>query len=270
MVTIARIAETMQKVLGETVKQLGRETGFIQRERKFTGATFAQALVFGWLANGKASLGEMNQAAAAVGVPISEQGIDKRFTPEAVVFMEAVLLATIAEVVSAEPAAIEILSRFKGVYIRDSTVIGLPEPLVNIWLGCGDSHGETAALKVQVEWELSSGAFTDIALRPGREHDSQVLDQGTKLPPGSLNIRDLGYFKLDQFEKEHNDGLFWLSRFKTRTVLFDENGERFDLDEWLKSLPKSVNRAERIVYMGANHQIPCRLIVARVSPKKAA
>jgi len=270
MVTIARIAEAMQKVLGETADQLGQETHFIKRERKFTGATFAQTLVFGWLANGKASLGEMNQAAAAVGVPVSAQGIDRRFTPEAAVFLEAVLLATIAEIVSAEPAAGEIFRRFNGVYIRDSTVIGLPAALIHIWSGCGDSQGETAALKVQVEWELSSGAFTDMALRPGREHDSQVLNQCPEFPPGALNVRDLGYFKLDQLEKEHNNKVFWLSRFKTGTALLDENGERFDLNEWLKGLPASVDQAECAVYLGAKHQISCRLLVVRVPAEKAA
>lgn len=270
MVTIARVAEAMQTVLGETADQLGRETEFIKRERKFTGATFAQTLVFGWLANGQASLDEMNQAAAAIGVGVSGQGIDQRFTPEAVVFMEAVLLATIAQVVCAEPVAVDILDRFNGVYIRDSTVIGLPQPLTLVWLGCGGSHGETAALKVQVEWELSTGAFTDIALRPGREHDSQVLGSCAELPPGSLTLRDLGYFKLDQLEKEHDDRRFWLTRYKSGTTLGDEKGACFDLQEWLKELPQSLHRAERAVSMGVKHQIPCRLIVARVSPEQAA
>lgn len=269
MVTITRVANAMQKVLGETAKRLGRECQFIQRERKFTGATFAQTLVFGWLANGEASLSEMSQAAAAVGLPVSEQAIDKRFTPEAVVFMEALLQTTIAEVISAKPVSMNIFNRFNGVYIRDSTVIGLPQSLAGIWLGCGDSKGETAALKVQVEWELSTGEFADIALRPGREHDSQALQTSVELPPGSLNIRDLGYFKLNQLEKEHNNGRFWLTRYKTKTILLDESGERLALDDWLKHLPKSVNRAERIVSMGANHQIPCRLMVSRVSAKKA-
>lgn len=269
MVTITRVAEAMQKVLGETADKLGKESQFIKRERKLTGSIFAQTLVFGWLANGNSSLGEMNQSAAAVGIRISEQGIDKRFTPEAVAFMKSVLMATVAEIVSAEPAAMKILNRFNGVYIRDSTVIGLPEPLLHIWSGCGDSTGETAALKVQVEWELSRGAFTDISLRPGREHDSLILNTCAKLPPGSLNIRDLGYFKLDQLEKEYDENRYWLTRFKTNTVLCDEKGARFDLNDYLKEIPKTVNRAERKVYMGAKHQIDCRLIFARVSPKKA-
>ncbi len=270
MVTITQIAAAMQKVLGETANQLGRTTQFIKRERKFSGATFAQTLVLGWLANGNASLGEMNQAAAATGVPISAQGIDQRFSPEAASFMEAVLMETIAQVVSARPVAVEILSRFNGVYIRDSTVLGLPEALIDVWLGCGNSKGETAALKVQVEWELSAGTLSEITLQPGREHDSQALNNCAELPLGSLNIRDLGYFKLTQLEKEHDDGRLWLTRFKTGTVLLDKNGQRFDLHQWLKSLPKSINRAERTVYLGAKHQIPCRLMVARTSPEKAA
>lgn len=269
MVTITRVANAMQKVLGETANRLGRECQFIKRERAFTGATFAQTLVFGWLANGEASLSEMNQAAAAVGLSVSEQGIDQRFTPEAVVFMEELLQATIAEVISAKPVSMTLFNRFNGVYIRDSTVIGLPQSLAHVWLGCGDSKGETAALKVQVEWELSTGALADITLRPGREHDSRALQMSADLPSGSLNIRDLGYFKLNQLEKEHHNGRFWLTRYKTGTVLLNEKGKRLALNDWLKQLPKSVNRAERAIFMGANHQIPCRLMVSRVSAKKA-
>jgi hypothetical protein len=270
MVTIARVAQTMQSVLGEIANELGRETGFIKRERKFSGAKFVQTLVFGWLANGKASLGEMNQAAAAIGLEVSEQGLAKRFTAEAATFMEAQLQATIGALLAGEPASVAVLKRFNGVYIRDSTVLGLPSTLVGLWLGCGNSQGETAALKIQVEWELNTGALTDIALRPGREHDSQALRACAQLPVGSLNIRDLGYFKLNQLAKEQQNGQFWLSRYKMGTTLLDESGQRFKIGEWLQHLGSNTMSGQRAVSLGVNHQIPCRLVVARVSPKKAA
>jgi hypothetical protein len=266
MDTVTRVAEAMQRVLGSVADRQGKESGFIKRLRKFRGSTFVQTLVFGWLANGEASLGEMNQAAASVGVEVSEQGIDKRFTPEAAVFMEAEVKAAVAEVIASEPVAIEVFQRFNGVYLRDSTVIGLPTALATIWSGCGGSRGETAALKVQVELNFSTGALTELELRPGREHDSQAM--GKSLPRRSLNIRDLGYYALDRLQADEENGRFFLTRHKTNTVIYEEKGNRFDLGAWLKALRSDCT--ERHIQLGAQHRIACRLIVARVSPEKAA
>ena len=60
-----------------------RETGFVQRQSKMGGAGFVQALVFGWMGNPEATLEQLAQSAAAVGVEISPQGLDQRFTSEA-------------------------------------------------------------------------------------------------------------------------------------------------------------------------------------------
>lgn len=255
-------------MLGPVANQLGKETGFIKRVRKFAGSTFAQTLVFGWLANGEASLGEMNQAAATVGIEVSAQGIDKRFTAEAAWFMEAELQAAVAEVIAAEAVAVEILSRFEGVYLRDSTVIDLPVVLAVIWPGCGGSQGDSAALKVQIEWNYSTREIAELSLQAGREHDSKALKTDVKLPVGSLQIRDLGYYALDKLQADAESDRFFLTRYKTNTVLHDESGKRFELGVWLKTLRG--DRVERNIQLGARHRIPCRLIVARVSPQKAA
>jgi hypothetical protein len=49
--SITELAEILQKLLIEDANLIGRETGFIQRQRQFCGASFAQALIFGWQAN---------------------------------------------------------------------------------------------------------------------------------------------------------------------------------------------------------------------------
>jgi len=52
--------------------------------------------VFGWLANPQASVEGLAQAAAAVGVAISAQGLDQRFTEAAAVFMLTVVQRSVA------------------------------------------------------------------------------------------------------------------------------------------------------------------------------
>src|SRR5256885_8350714 len=89
MTTVPQVAQTLQTLLTTTADALARRTGFVQRQSKMSGALFAQALVFGWLANPHASLENLAQAAAAVGVAISPQGLDQPCTATAAVFLEA-------------------------------------------------------------------------------------------------------------------------------------------------------------------------------------
>ena len=42
-------AEALQRILEEEAKLLAFDSGFIERERAFNGADFAQALILGWL-----------------------------------------------------------------------------------------------------------------------------------------------------------------------------------------------------------------------------
>ena len=93
-----RIAEAIQAVLTDQADDLARQTGFIKRQRKWTGSTFVQAVVFGWLADPESSLSSLNQSAATVGVTISVQGLDQRFTPKAAEFLHSVLAAAVQEV----------------------------------------------------------------------------------------------------------------------------------------------------------------------------
>src|SRR5262245_58051101 len=94
---IDQVASTMQDVLSITAYRLGRETGFIQRGTKLNGALFTQTLVFSYLANPQATLEELTQTAASLGVKISAPGLDQRFTSLAADFLQQVLTAAIKQ-----------------------------------------------------------------------------------------------------------------------------------------------------------------------------
>jgi len=138
----------MQTVLTVEADAAGRQVGFIQRQVKLTGGTFAHTLVFGWLSNPEATLEELTQTAAALGVEITPPGLDERFTPEAAQCLQQVLGAGLQQLVAAEPVAIPLLQRFNGVYVRDSSTLTLPDELARIWPGCGGrtDQGTQAAL----------------------------------------------------------------------------------------------------------------------------
>src|SRR5258706_2137382 len=201
MTTITQVRQKMQVILKDSAQQVGRTSGFVQRQSKFGGAELAQTLVWGWLANPQASLEELAQSAAAVGVSISAKGLDQRLGQSAAECLRQVLRQAMRHLVQAETVPLRVWEHFSGVYVHDSTTLSLPAKLADVWPGCGGGHtpGDgSAALKVQVQWELQRGQLSALELQPGRAADRTANDLLAQLPTGSLALADLGYFSLDR------------------------------------------------------------------------
>lgn len=251
------------KIFGETANELGKKSGFIKRERKINGSNFAKAIVFGFCGNPKQSYSEMSQNYIAAGVEISNQGIEQRMTKEAADFLYELLNEVIQESVCGEERNIPLLQRFNGVYLRDSSVVSLPKEIRSVWPGTGGTAGETASVKLQVSINYNTGELFGPVLHPGRKHDQESPFHTKEHTKGALRLADLGFFDLKQMDIDNENGIYWLNRLKTGTVIYDNKGNRIDLLSWLKKLPK--NKTETDIFLGANHKIPCRLFVCRVS-----
>jgi len=261
MTIVNDIAEAMQDVLTNRADELARKVGFIKRQREMTGSGFVQALVFGWLAEGEARLETLSQSCKNVSVNITRQGLNQRFTPEAADFLKVVLYESLAQVIRANPVDTELLNRFDGVYVLDSTVIILPIDLEDVWEGCQGS-----ALKLSVCWDLLSGELIEVELHDAREHDQKSAIQFRSVPPNVIRLTDLGYFKLDVLQDIANEGGLWVTRYKLKTILTDEQHKKIDL---LTLLSEAENDTVDVqVYLGATHQIPCRLIAQSVSDEQ--
>jgi len=268
MWTVTHLSTRLQALLTTTADALARETGFVQRNSKLTGAHFVQALLFGWLNNPQATLQQLAQMAGSVGVPISPQGLDQRFTPAAASYLQRLLEAAVTEIVTADPVTIPLLQRFRGVYLLDSTTIVLSDALAALWPGCGGStQARTqAALKLQVQFDLSTGALIGPFLQPGREHDRAAPRQ-TEFPPGALRLADLGYFHLDTLRELTTAGIYWLSRLHMQTHLFDQAGTQMDLLAWLSQ--NNAGASDVHILLGAQACLPARLLAVKVPAQVA-
>lgn len=261
MPIVTDIANAMQEIFTKRADELARETGFIKRERNLSGSSFVQALVFGWLAESEARLETLSQSCQNVSVEITRQGLHQRFTPEACAFLESVLYESLAQLIQTKASKCALLDRFEGVYVLDSTVIVLPTELANIWEGC-----EGSALKISICWDLVSGALIAVELHPAKEHDQKSALQRMAIPKNVLRVTDLGYFNLDVLQDIANEGGLWATRYKCQTTLLDQTGEKIDL---LKVLTQSKKKTIDLpIYLGANHQIPCRLIAQPIPKAK--
>ncbi|HEU5383033.1 MAG TPA: hypothetical protein VFV38_47105 [Ktedonobacteraceae bacterium] len=56
MANVAQVEQALKHILEERANVLARETGCIERQRKFSGSDLLQTLVFGWLSHPDASL----------------------------------------------------------------------------------------------------------------------------------------------------------------------------------------------------------------------
>ena len=172
MSTIPQVCAAIIPTVTTQAELAGRDSGLVQRKRKLTGDKLAQILVFGWLNQAQATLEGLSQTASTLGVKVSPQAIDQRFSPAAAAFLERVLQAAVGGVVSAAPPVIAVFQRFKGVLVQDSSVVMLPQELKEVWPGCGGRRGGQSALKLQVR--LAGPPWTSLDLpgpqrrRPGR------------------------------------------------------------------------------------------------------
>jgi Transposase DDE domain len=268
MVTIAQLSGTLLDLFTESADRLARQTGFVQRQSKLTGAAFAQTLAFGWQAKPTATLSELAQTAAAVEVDITPQGLDQRFTPAAAQFFRLFLAEAVSKVLAADPVAIPLLNRFNGVYLLDSSKVMLPEGLASVWAGNGGRTGQgSAALQFSVRFNLVDGGLMGPELANGRMPDACSALQTAPLPVGALRLADLGYFDLVVWRDYAATGVYLLTRWKVGTVLTDQEGNRLDLVHLLAQ--QTEQRLELAVLLGAEQRLPCRLLAARV-PKAVA
>jgi hypothetical protein len=263
--TVPDVAETLQDVLTNTARVAAHDSGFVRRRSKLTGPAFVQALTFGWLDNPDATLEELTQAAATVGVRISPQGLDQRFTPCAADCLLRVLQAAVTRVLATDPVAIPVLQRFAGgVCVLDSTIIGLPDVLAALWPGCGrtpSSDGQ-AAVKLQVRLDLLHGELNGPFLFPGRGQEPQGPLYDASLPAGALRLADLGFFELDTLRDFAQQGVYWLTRMKGGTELYDTQDRRWKLTAFLAA--QNAARIEQEIFLGAHHREPARLLAVRV------
>jgi Transposase DDE domain len=265
MTSIPEVADTVWRILAAVASEVERSSGFVQRRSKLTGALFVQTVVLGWVAHPAATLEQLSQMAARLGIRITPQGLEQRFTSGASVLLENVLNAAVTEVVAAAPVALPILERFAAVTVQDSSTITLPPVWAEHWPGCGGSTpAGDSALKLDLRWDLLSGRLEGPIVTAGRAADQRALLLRRPVAAGALRLQDLGYFSLDEFARMAERDEYWFSRWLLGTALFDPDGARIaDLPRWL-SARRHARTLDLPVTVGSRHRLPARLLVVRV------
>jgi len=257
-ISVQSLAAALQNLLTEVANQAAKDSGFVRRVRKITGAGFVQSLVLGWMADPKAKLEDL---AAPLGV--AEQSLQERFNDRAVDCLRRVLIAAMGYLFEARAETIPLLRRFTAVAIDDSTAVALPASLADEYPGCGGSDSEAgrAGLKVMARLEAITGRLELSEPAPGSASDRTLHATLPPLPRGSLRLADLGFFDLERMAADTAAGVSWISRAPARLLVRQGDEAGRNLPEWLRL--KGSDRIDTIVTVGSKTRLTCRLVAVR-------
>jgi hypothetical protein len=262
----------MQHVLTTAAQSADTKLHYTKRpdQAKFSASTLVQTLVLGWLAHPDATVEQLSQSAARVGVDVTAQAIDQRFTLATAALLQQVLSASVQHLIASDGLSIPILQRFTGVRIHDSTTIVLPDALAELWAGCGGSTTThtASALKCGVQLDLLTGALSGLDLADGRASDQRLGVQQAPLPKGSLRLADLGFYDLGVLGSLSAAEVYWLSKLEPTALISDATHSNCPLLAFVTSLG-DLAQWEGEVWVGRGRRLRARLMVKRV-PQEVA
>jgi hypothetical protein len=266
---LTALAAVLQTLFLADAEELARTTNLVQRKRKLTGPVFAQTLVFGWLARPRATLEEIADFAFSCGTDVSFQAINDRITDNAVAFFAQLLCRALDYSCKTCSDYLPLLERFEGVFVFDTTDVALPDSLAGEFPGLGGSTPDAgrAGCGILVCLELSGQGIVDLQVADARTNDLAFDLAHTSLPKGALRLADLGFFNLELLDSYQEQGIFYVSRWKPHVLLFDENGCKFDLIDYLRASTNQI-QTDRWIYAGEK-QIKARLVAVRLSAAAA-
>jgi hypothetical protein len=248
---------------GPQIEQMARNSKFVQRKSKLTGSVFVKALVFGCIQYPQATLRQLCQIIADLGVTIKTQGLDQRLNARAVILMRQMLKRVLDRAKAQRQEVAEVLDQFAAVYFLDSTILSLPATLREVFQGVG-GNASCAAVKIQLLFEYLSGNIAHLAFASARETDQAYQGHLPHVQPGSLLIQDLGFFNLRTLQAVVDQLACFLTRWQqgVHVYLASVPDHTLDMLSFLRQQGPGV--AEYAVLVGKTAKLPCRMVCVRL------
>ena len=155
------------------------------------------------------------------GIEVSPQALDQRINKTSTEFLKNIFLNLCKKQSKHSHKAFKNWG-FKKIFLMDSTEIKLPHKLKEYYRGFYKSN--PSVLKINLLMELINYSIENTTLTDGtvNEHNFSNHIYG-KLVPDSLVLKDLGYFKFDDFDEIESKNSFFISRLRAGTRLFTLN-----------------------------------------------
>lgn len=269
MENITELSGTLQTFFSTKASQVASLTKFARRKSPLTGPLFLLIVVVGFVREPTASYNQLAQVGLDLGLQISRQGIENRCTMEAVAFLRQMFAYSLRMLEAKWGLPLSLFQPFKGVYLLDSTQLGLPDPLAEEYPACGGSgKARKAGLKLQTLWEITLGQIIQVDEMAARQSDRTYTGYLSKLASGCLVLADMAYTGLERLQVLIDQGCYFICRFNIKCyVYWADDGKSLALLEYLKKC--KATKIELEVMVGKEAQVRGRLIGVKL-PVEAA
>lgn len=268
MINIKQITAVFTKL---PIEEIGNLSGFFKRENKLTALSFILSFFTSFSdGNGFQTSIWVQNLSFIIGEPITKYGFTKRLGWLCVNFCQQVVAEAIHyNLCKAATWRSEAkwLSNFNRVFLEDSTILKLPKSLYEIFGGGANQKESYAMTRVQLRMDLTSERIQKISINSYAQTDlTFASDILSFLRFGDLVIRDLGYFKIEIFEKIHLLGAYFISRWHP-SVQFrcPKTKEALDIGQFLaKAEKKGIEAIDQFFLLGLKTNFSVRFIALKV------
>ncbi|PGC44394.1 IS4 family transposase, partial [Bacillus toyonensis] len=241
-----------------------------KRKRKCHGHHFLSLCV--WLNQQVAttSLTQLcSQLETSTGILLSPEGLNRRFNSASVAFFRTVFTTLLqAKIGGLSKISHTLSTYFERILILDSTTFQVPDRFASTYPGAGGcSH--KAGVKIE----------------PGKRSDQAYGATRTGMAQkNELYIRDLGYFRLQDFKSIQDKQGYYLSRLKLPTKIYRKEFEtvvfktkpaqlrpvyiQIHLEEIMNQLQPGQVYELHDVYVGSKDKLPTRIVVYKCTEEQ--
>ncbi|WP_254229290.1 IS4-like element ISWosp7 family transposase [Wolbachia pipientis] len=271
MKRIVCISKKLKEFFNEKADKISATTGFIKRKRKLKGSSFIKAIVLGNIGVDNCSIETVCQLLNEDSINITKQGLDFRFTKEAVEFMKRMYNESLTLLKNTLQVDCRILKHFGGVKLLDSSYISLPNSMEDMYKGYGTSYSgyesnTKSGIKLQLVFDYLNQTLDQLNITEGIRSDQGYRSHLSNISNNDLLISDLDYFVPSSFKQINEIGAYFISRYKSDTNIYDiETGQKIDLLEHLGDR----SFLEQEVLLGKETRVKVRIIFKKLTEEQA-
>ena len=252
------------------INKLAKFSGFIGRK---DGKIKPYNLILGFMIMTSKKLKSFDSWAGEIasisGISLSKQAVEERMNCKTENMLKLVFEAKLSSVLKSKLSEKddEIAGKFLEIFIEDSTVIPLPANLAEYFPGNVSRGEKKSQAKIHALHNLTKNNFSFLDIHSFTNNDQALAPKAlSHLKPGQLILRDLGFHVLSVFKEFIAREIYFISRKKFSTKVYDEKtGKQMNL---LKLLRKK-KCFDGEVLIGSTEKIKVRLVIVPIPEKQA-
>jgi hypothetical protein len=204
--------------------------------------------------------------ASEIGEKVSAQAIFNRMN-QAWISLLKVLVGKVLKTSLIETNWKSSCKLFKNIYLQDSTTIGLPDCMRDLFPGNYSRGKQKAVAKINTVLNAMTGVCISFKIDSYTTPEQRLSEDIFNIAKaGDLVIRDLGYYVLDAFKKMTQKRIYFISRQKFNVSIFNSKTHR---KLSLVKLLRNKCNLDINVLCGNNHKVPVRFIAIKLSDEEA-